>query len=125
MVTSLRILLAASMFTGTLAFGQSSGELLLRSDDIAYASSDVFEDCNIKSYEADGVFTISAKINHPTNMTLQVMSEDGKLIYTDHIGFTLGTIQRNIDISSLFPGFYIVKLVGDAESRSFRIPVHG
>jgi hypothetical protein len=80
-----------------------------------------FEDLSIFPNPTDGMLNIKFTMNEIQSVRIEILSLKGETIYSQNLGNFKGTFDKQVDLSSLAKGIYILRLISDRGTTNEKI----
>jgi hypothetical protein len=80
-----------------------------------------FEDLSIFPNPTDGMLNIKFTMNEIQSVRIEILSLKGETIYSQDLGNFKGTFDKQVDLSSLAKGIYILRLISDRGTTNEKI----
>ena len=72
-----------------------------------------FEDLSVFPNPTDGMISLRFTMNEVQSTRIEILSMKGEIVYNQNLGNFKGTFDKQLDLSSLSKGIYILRLIGD------------
>jgi hypothetical protein len=80
-----------------------------------------FEDLSVFPNPTDGMLNIKFTMNEIQSVRIEILSLKGETIYSQNLGNFKGTFDKQVDLSSLAKGIYILRLISDHGTTNEKI----
>ena len=80
-----------------------------------------FEDLSVFPNPTDGFLNIKFTMNKSQSVKLEILSLNGEIMVSQDLGTVQGSIEKQMDISSLSKGIYILRLISDTGTTNEKI----
>jgi hypothetical protein len=80
-----------------------------------------FEDLSVFPNPTDGMLNIKFTMNEIQSVRIEILSLNGETEYSQNLGNFKGTFDKQVDLSSLAEGIYILRLVSDRGTTNEKI----
>jgi hypothetical protein len=80
-----------------------------------------FEDLTIFPNPTDGMLNIKFTLNEIQSVRIEILTLKGETVYSQDLGNFKGTFDKQVDLSSLAKGIYILRLISDRGTTNEKI----
>ena len=91
--------------------------------DIVLGTNDqkAFEDLSVFPNPTDGMLNIQFTMNEIQSVRIEILSMKGETVYSQNLGNFKGSFDKQVDLSSLAKGIYILRLTSDRGTTNEKI----
>jgi hypothetical protein len=91
--------------------------------DVVLGTNDqkAFEDLSVFPNPTDGMLNLRFTINDLQSVRIEILSMKGETVYNQSLGSFKGTFDKQLDLTSLAKGIYLLRLIGDRGTTNEKI----
>lgn len=91
--------------------------------DVVLGTNDqkAFEDLSVFPNPTDGMLNIQFTMNEIQSVRIEILSMKGETVYSQNLGNFKGSFDKQVDLSSLAKGIYILRLTSDRGTTNEKI----